>query len=115
MLHRNVIFRGARVPELPFGAFNSLNPEDLWAWLEQLRTQGIEALAIPHNSNSSRGELFPNHHVRRESRWMRPMRQVRMRNEPIVEMTQVKGTSETHPLLSPNDEWANFEVRDRSS
>ena len=114
MLHRNVIFRGARVPELPFGAFNSLNPEDLWAWLEQLRTQGIEALAIPHNSNSSRGNYFQTTTFAGE-----PMdaayAEVRMRNEPIVEMTQVKGTSETHPLLSPNDEWANFEVRDRSS
>ena len=114
MLHRNVIFKGARVPELPFAAYDSLDPEDLWAWLERLRAQGIEALAIPHNTNLSRGNFFQTTTFGGE-----PMdaayAQVRMRNEPIVEMTQVKGTSETHPLLSPNDEWANFEVRDRSS
>ena len=114
MLHRNVIFEGARVPELPFGAYDSLNPEDLWAWLERLRAQGIEALAIPHNPNSSRGNFFQTTTFAGE-----PMdaayAEIRMRNEPIVEMTQIKGTSETHPLLSPNDEWANFEVRDRSS
>ena len=113
MLHRNVIFKGARVPDLPFAAYDSLNPEDLWAWLERLRTQGIEALAIPHNPNSSRGNFFQTTTFAGE-----PMdaayAQLRMRNEPIVEMTQIKGTSETHPLLSPNDEWANFEVRDRS-
>ena len=113
MLHRNVIFEGARVPELPFGAYDSLNPEDLWAWLERLRAQGIEALAIPHNPNSSRGNFFQATTFAGE-----PMdaayAEIRMRNEPIVEMTQIKGTSETHPLLSPNDEWANFEVRDRS-
>ena len=113
MLHRNVIFEGARVPELPFAAYDSLNPEDLWAWLDRLRAQGIEALAIPHNTNLSRGNYFQTTTFADE-----PMdaayAQARMRNEPIVEMTQVKGTSETHPLLSPNDEWANFEVRDRS-
>ena len=113
MLHRNVIFKGARVPELPFGAYDSLNPEDLWAWLERLRAQGIEALAIPHNPNSSRGNFFQTTTFAGE-----PMdaayAEIRVRNEPIVEMTQIKGTSETHPLLSPNDEWANFEVRDRS-
>ncbi len=113
MLHRNVIFKGARVPELPFGAYDSLNPEDLWAWLERLRAQGIEALAIPHNPNSSRGNFFQTTTFAGE-----PMdaayAEIRMRNEPVVEMTQIKGTSETHPLLSPNDEWANFEVRDRS-
>ena len=109
MLHRNVVFEGARVPELPFGATDSRNPEDLWAWLDRLRGEGIEALAIAHNTNLSNGQYFETTTFDDE-----PLdadyAEARMRNEPIVEMTQVKGTSETHPMLSPNDEWADFEV-----
>ncbi len=108
-LHRNVIFRGAKAPELPFTRVDSLNPEDLWAWLDGLREQGIEALAIPHNSNQSEGRKFA-----RQRHAGEPLdaayARLRMRNEPLVEMTQVKGTSETHPVLSANDEWADFEL-----
>ena len=103
MLHRNVVFEGARVPELPFGATDSRNPEDLWAWLDRLRGEGIEALAIAHNTNLSNGQYFETTTFDDE-----PLdadyAEARMRNEPIVEMTQVKGTSETHPMLSPNDD-----------
>jgi len=109
-LHRNVIFRGTeRLPAQPFSRFNSINPEGLWDWMDALRAQGVESLAIPHNSNGSNGAMFaftdwagnaidPEYADRR------------LRNEPLVEITQVKGTSDTHPSLSKNDEWADFEI-----
>lgn len=108
-LHRNVIFKGSKVPNEPFSRLVSKNPEKLWAWMDDLRDQGIDSLAIPHNSNGSDGYMF------RTSTYdgdplTKAYSETRMRNEPVVEMTQVKGTSETHPLLSPNDEFANFEI-----
>jgi hypothetical protein len=109
-LHRNVIFQGSeQLPAVPFSRLNSQNPEGLWDWMDALRAQGIESLAIPHNSNGSNGQMFKlvdwagnpldNAYAER-----------RIRNEPLVEITQIKGTSDTHPLLSPNDEWADFEI-----
>ena len=109
-LHRNVIFQGAdRLPAMPFSRFHSQNPEGLWDWMDGLRQNGIEALAIPHNSNGSNGQMFKlvdwaSDPV--DDAWARK----RIRNEPLVEVTQVKGTSETHPLLSDADEWADFEI-----
>ncbi|MCT2529594.1 DUF3604 domain-containing protein [SAR92 clade bacterium H921] len=109
-LHRNVIFRGTeRLPALPFTRFNSLNPEGLWDWMDKLRDQEIESLAIPHNSNGSNGAMFM--FTDWEGKAIdQEYADQRLRNEPLVEITQVKGTSDTHPLLSKNDEWANFEI-----
>ncbi len=109
-MHRNVIFRGTeKMPAVPFNRLMSLDPEDLWNWMDGLRKEGVESLAIPHNSNKSNGQMFA------LATWAGdPMtlehNQKRMRNEPLVEITQVKGTSETHPALSMNDEWAGFEI-----
>jgi hypothetical protein len=108
-LHRNVVFRGSEVPEDPFSRVDSLNPEDLWSWMDRQRDGGADSIAIPHNSNGSDGMMFE------LVNWAdQPIdaayAEQRMRNEPLVEVTQVKGTSDTHPALSPNDEWADFEI-----
>ena len=108
-LHRNVIFRGDSAPDLPLSRTDTMNPEDLWDWMDANREQGFESLAIPHNSNGSNGHMFALTDMSG-----RPLDDAysdqRMRNEPLVEITQVKGTSDTHPALSPNDEWADFEI-----
>ena len=110
-LHRNVIFKGAAAPG-PFSAIDSKDPEDLWRYLEVGRKNGYEAMAIPHNSNSSGGLMFDwtRFNGRPIDRTYAAMRQY---NEPLVEISQNKGNSETHPSLSSNDEFANFEIFDR--
>ncbi|MGI9326435.1 MAG: DUF3604 domain-containing protein [Pseudomonadales bacterium] len=109
-LHRNVLFRDSEVPALPFSRLDAKNnPEKLWQWMDEQRDSGTHLLAIPHNSNGSNGWMFE-----RTDRAGNAINAAyatrRMRNEPLVEVTQVKGTSDTHPLLSPNDEWADFEI-----
>jgi len=107
-LHRNVIFRGTEVPD-PFTAADSERPEDLWSYLEAARARGIEALAIPHNANVSNGLMYDGNDSDG-----RPLDAAtakrRAENEPLAEIAQTKGQSETHPLLSPTDEFATFEL-----
>ena len=108
-LHRNVIYKGNKFTVEPFTRLKSVNPENLWSWMDDLRSRGVDTIAIPHNSNGSNGQMFE------MENWeglpiSTQYAEFRMRNEPLVEMTQVKGTSETHPILSPNDEWADFEI-----
>ena len=109
-LHRNVIFEGTEnLPREPFSRFHSVNPEDLWQWMDELREKGVESLAIPHNSNGSNGQMFKLVDWA-GSNFDDDYAQQRIRNEPVVEITQIKGTSETHPILSSRDEWAGFEI-----
>ncbi len=108
-LHRNVLFESSNYPERPWTRIDSMNPEDLWSWMDKLRDLGLDSIAIPHNSNGSNGRMFET------KSWNGTLvddqyADFRMRNEPIVESTQVKGTSDTHPILSPDDEWADFEI-----
>ena len=79
--------------------------------MDKLRDKGIDSIAMPHNSNGSNGQMFEVEQFD-GSPIDKEYASLRMRNEPIVEMTQVKGTSDTHPLLSPNDEWADFGIMD---
>ncbi len=108
-LHRNIVFRGAKVPDRPFSAFDSSNPEDLWTWMDRVRAEGDDLIAIPHNANGSNGLMFAPARFdggEIDAAWA----EQRLRNEPIAEIYQIKGQSETTPRLSPDDAWADFEV-----
>ena len=109
-LHRNVIFAD-KAPTRIFTTLDSNNPEDLWQWMNEQRASGTEVLAIPHNSNGSNGQMFDTS-MTDGSPITQAYAKNRILNEPIAEMSQVKGTSETHPMLSPNDEWAAHELYD---
>ena len=116
-LHRNVIYRDGKIRAqqmLPFTAAESFNPEDLWKWMDTYQQKtGGRVLALAHNGNMSNGIMFPvetnpasgqplsDDYVKMRSRW-----------EPLYEVTQIKGDGETHPVLSPTDEFANFETLD---
>ncbi|MDP7639680.1 MAG: DUF3604 domain-containing protein, partial [Candidatus Hydrogenedentes bacterium] len=110
-LHRNVIFKGDTAPPI-YTRLESQNPEDLWTWMDGIRGDGHDVLAIPHNVNLSDGRAFE-----REDSFDNPFTQeyadTRNRNEPLVEVSQIKGTSEAHPALSPNDEFADFGLHER--
>ena len=106
-LHRNVFFRDSG-PDAPFSSFDSDWPEDLWTYIGVQRKAGHDAFAIPHNANLSNGRMFA---PRNSAGMPIDARYAKRRQEYEVatEMIQVKGQSETHPALSPNDEFASFE------
>ena len=112
MVHRNVLFREGRDPTarvLPFSRFDSDDPEDLWRHLEDYEQRfGARALTIPHNANLSGGAMFKPVTFA-GSPMTADYAARRAHFEPIVEATQIKGDSETHPLLSPVDPFADFE------
>jgi len=110
-LHRVVVFRdgAGKVRDLvPFSNYDSSDPEDLWQWLQnyQQRTGG-RVLAIPHNGNLSNGLMFDDRTISGK-RLNRDYAERRSFWEPLYEVTQIKGDGETHPSLSPNDEFADY-------
>jgi hypothetical protein len=112
-IHRVVVFRDtAHVPDTPFSALDSSRPEDLWRWMDRQRATGNDLLAIPHNGNASDGIMFPIEVSSGGSKLTAEYAAARMRNEPLYELTQIKGTSETHPSIYPNDEFGGFELWD---
>lgn len=109
-MHRNVIFEGNDAPA-PFTSVDSVKPEDLWAYLDRTRASGNDVLAIPHNSNFSDGRDFD--WYMSDGKPIDAMYALqRSLNEPLVEIAQNKGASETAPDLSASDEFANFEIMD---
>jgi hypothetical protein len=115
-LHRNVIFKdgGDKAGEvLPFSAIDSYDPEDLWKYMAAYEEKtGGSVLAIAHNGNLSNGQMFP---IERSNGKPidRDYAKTRRRWEPLYEVTQMKGDGEAHPLLSPDDEFADYGTWDK--
>jgi hypothetical protein len=117
-IHRNVIFRdgGDKAEQVvPFSQYDSFDPEDLWKWMQAYEEKtGGRLLAIPHNGNLSNGLMFDDitytgkpltqDYALRRQKW-----------EPVYEITQMKGDGESHPALSPTDEFADYEIWDKGS
>ncbi|KUJ82930.1 DUF3604 domain-containing protein [Microbulbifer flavimaris] len=118
-LHRVVVFRDDKPRAdqiIPLSAYDSEDPEDLWRWMANYEEKvGGRVLAIPHNGNLSNGLMFDSVTFTDEKPFDRDYAERRARWEPVYEVTQIKGDGETHPLLSPNDEFADFETWDRGS
>lgn len=110
-LHRNVIFRDANVPDAPV-SYIDINREDgLWQWMAKQESQGMLSLAIPHNSNASKGMMFPS--VKADGQPIDlEYAQTRQHFEPLMEMMQIKGNSEVHRQFWPDDQFADFENAD---
>ena len=116
-LHRVVVFKdgGDKASQVvPFASFDSVDPEDLWAYMQNYEdlTAG-SVLAIPHNGNLSNGLMFATQRLNGEPIDVEYAK-TRMRWEPLVEVTQIKGDGETHPSLSLDDEFADYGTWDKS-
>jgi len=118
-LHRNVLFRDGKDKAdqiIPLSYYDTGDPEDLWKWMAAYEQKtGGKVLAIPHNGNLSNGLMFDDVTLSTRKPLDRDYAERRMRWEPIYETTQPKGDGETHPALSRNDEFANFERWDKGS
>jgi hypothetical protein len=108
MMHRNVIFRGSKVPELALGAYVLHTPEALWEWLESACTDDCDVLAIPHNTNVSLGMAFRQRNTD-DTPFTTEILARRARLEPLVEIHQHKGNSECALGVGNTDEECGFE------
>ncbi len=107
-MHRNVLFRDNIVPELPLDSYQTNVVEELWEWLQNAKDNGSTVLAIPHNSNASKGRMFPkvdSYGDPLDMEWAI----ARQEWEPLIEMMQIKGNSEVHEAFWQADEFAGFE------
>jgi hypothetical protein len=113
-LHRNVLYKdGANEAKqmLPYTTAESFNPEDLWKWMESFEEKtGGRLLALAHNGNVSNGLMFPEINPVTGKPLTKSYAETRIRWEPIYEVTQIKGDGESHPYLSPNDEFAGYDT-----
>jgi hypothetical protein len=121
-LHRNVIFRdgGTKASQVePFTVYPPLgsdNPRDLWKWMQAYEQKtGGDVLAIAHNGNLSNGRMFPIIESFTGKPIDREYAETRAQWERLYEATQMKGDGETHPFLSPNDEFADYETWDKGN
>jgi hypothetical protein len=118
-LHRNVIFRDGKEKAdriIPLSNYDTSDPEKLWQWMADYEAKtGGRMLALAHNGNLSNGLMFDNITLTSKKPLDRSYAERRMRWEPLYEVTQMKGDGEAHPLLSPTDEFADFETWDKGS
>jgi hypothetical protein len=118
-LHRNVVFRDGKAKAdliIPMSNYDSSDPEDLWKWMADYEAKtGGRLLAIPHNGNLSNGLMFDDVTFKDKKPLNRNYAERRMRWEPVYEVTQIKGDGEAHPLLSPDDEFADYGTWDKGS
>ena len=118
-LHRNVLFRDGKDKAdqiIPISYYDTSDPEELWEWMDNYETKiGGRMLAIPHNGNVSNGRMFDDVTLITKEALSRDYAERRSRWEPVYEVTQSKGDGETHPLLSQNDEFSDFETWDKGS
>ena len=110
-LHRNVLFRSSKVPEIPVSYIDINREEGLWEWMAKQEKKGIHLLAIPHNSNASKGLMF-NENDSSGKPIDLEYAQTRAHFEPLIEMMQIKGNSEVHRSFWQADEFADFENAD---
>ena len=118
-LHRVVMFKDDKSTVeavLPFSAFDSEDVEDLWDFMAAYeKNTGGQVQAIPHNGNLSSGTMFLPKHQKTGEPIDADYAKARHRWEPVIEVTQAKGTGEAHPFLSPEDEFAGFEIVDSTN